>query len=177
MPNEIEKTQRTVLEQDLLRYAGRKSPAEIAEKYGLSAEEVARTITRLLDSRDWLSLRQQEMLMLIQLEDLKEDVYRRLTAMSDENYGPALNGFIKIFTLVSERIDSKKKDVAADIDAITSKHAAIFGNVFDRVLNGLTEWLVEEYPEIDDAEMNKRVGFLLENAAVQLEEQVSDLGL
>ena len=61
---------RSAIDAKLLSLA-RKSPEEIAELTGLDAKFVASRISELLESRDWLSDRQQERLLLEEIADLE----------------------------------------------------------------------------------------------------------
>jgi hypothetical protein len=63
--------ERTSLDEKLLSLA-RKSPAEIAEVTGLEPGYIAERIAYLLDSKDWLTDRQEERLLLIEAGSLKD---------------------------------------------------------------------------------------------------------
>jgi hypothetical protein len=101
--------ERTNLDDKLLSLA-RKSPTEIAEATGLDAGYIAERIAHLLDSKDWLTDRQEERLLLV------------------------ANVVLKSLRLVSERLDARRKLVDDDIQKITASHAKIFATAFDVAL-------------------------------------------
>lgn len=172
--SDVERADRTAFDQRLLAHAATLSPSEIGAKYGLSASDVASRITTLLDSRDWLTLRQMEMRLLLEVEDLKNEARDRLRDMDDESYGQTLKSVTGLLKLVSDTIVSRKKDVQIDLDELTAHHARMFGQAFDIALDYVKRRVVENHEEVDADEIDEYVRNGLRLAAKSLEEKVSD---
>lgn len=159
---------RSALDAKLLANA-RKSPAEIAEITGLPAGVVAERVSFLLESRDWLSDRQQERLLLEEIADLKDEVLSRLRGADDKDFAAVANVALRTLKLISERLDSRRKLVDHDIESITQAQARMFGEAFDLALNHVVKILGEDVEqELVDATV--RDGLML--AARSLESNV-----
>ena len=161
-------TNRSAIDSKLLGLA-RKSPDEIAELTGLDAKFVASRISELLESRDWLSDRQQERLLLEEIADLKDLVMERVRFADEKDFAGVANVALRTLKLISERLDSRRRLVDADIESITAAQARIFGRAFDLALEHVVNVLGSEFdPEIVDATV--RDG--LKKAAKSLESSV-----
>ena len=161
-------TNRSAIDSKLLGLA-RKSPDEIAELTGLDAKLVASRISELLESRDWLSDRQQERLLLEEIADLKDLVMERVRFADEKDFAGVANVALRTLKLISERLDSRRRLVDADIESITAAQARIFGRAFDLALEHVVNVLGSEFdPEIVDATV--RDG--LKKAAKSLESSV-----
>jgi hypothetical protein len=131
---------RSAIDSRLLSLA-RKSPVEIAELTGLDAGFVASRISELLESRDWLSDRQQERLLLEEVADLKDVVLGRLHSADDRDFAGVANVALRTLKLIGERLESRRKLVEADISEISAAHARIFGRAFDLALTHVVDVL------------------------------------
>ena len=141
---------KSALDSKLLSMA-RKSPAEIAEATGLEPAAVAERISQLLETRDWLSDRQQERLLLEEISDLKDLVMERVKFADEKEFTGVANVALRTLKLISERLDARRKIVEADINEITSAQARIFGKAFDVALEHVVSVLgAEAEPEIVD---------------------------
>lgn len=159
---------RSAIDGKLLSLA-RKSPDEIAELTGLDARFVAERISQLLESRDWLSDRQQERLLLEEIADLKDMVMDRVKFADEKDFAGIANVALRTLKLISERLDSRRKLVDADINEITAAQARVFGKAFDLALSHVVTVLGEDAdPDIVDATV--RDG--LKKAAKSLESSV-----
>ena len=113
----------------------RRSPVEIAELTGLDAGFVAARIVELLESRDWLSDRQQERLLLEEIAELKDLALDAVRQSGDAGeFAATANVALRTLKLVSERLDARRKLVDADIESITQAQARLFGAAFDKAL-------------------------------------------
>lgn len=149
MGSELES--RSALDSKLLANA-RKSPAEISVLTGLPAEVVAERVSVLLESRDWLSDRQQERLLLEEIADLKDEVMFRMRSADEKDFAAVANVALRTLKLISERLDSRRKLVDADIESITQAQARVFGQAFDLALGHVVKVLGEDVdPELVDA--------------------------
>lgn len=125
--------ERTNLDERLLSLA-RKSPAEIAAETGLDAGYVAERIAYLLESKDWLTDRQQERLLLVEASALKDKAFQMLNDVGPQEFAGVANVVLRSLRLVSERLDSRRKLVDEDIHKITEAHAKVFALAFDTAL-------------------------------------------
>jgi len=159
---------RSAIDAKLLSYA-RKSPEEISELTGLDAKFVAERISQLLESRDWLSDRQQERLLLEEIADLKDLVMERVRFADEKDFAGVANVALRTLKLISERLDSRRKLVDADINEITAAQARVFGRAFNLALEHVVGVLGSDVePEIVDA----TVADGLKKAAKSLESSV-----
>lgn len=161
---------RSAIDGKLLSLA-RKSPEEIAELTGLDAKFVASRISELLESRDWLSDRQQERLLLEEIADLKDMIMERVRFADERDFAGVANVALHTLKLISERLDARKKLVEADINEISAAQARVFGKAFDLALGHVVKVLGEDVdPDLVDATV--RDG--LKMAARSLESNVSE---
>ena len=126
---ELEKSS---LDEKLLSLA-RKSPVEIAELTGLEPQYVAERIAYLLDSKDWLTDRQEERLLLIEAGSLKDKAFAMLDGVGPQEFAGVANVVLKSLRLVSERLDARRKLVDDDIDRITVAHAKMLRRLLIRL--------------------------------------------
>lgn len=166
--SEIEKSS---LDGRLLSMA-RRSPQEIADATGLDARFVAERISQLLESRDWLTERQQERLLLEEVIDLKDKVMEMLELGDPRMFAANASVALKTMKLISERIDARRKLVNQDINEITNAQARIFGKAFDVALQHIVTNMKksEELPEPEDIDAWVSDG--LRMAARELSEHV-----
>ena len=145
----MSEVERSAVDARLLAMA-RRSPQEIADATGLDARFVAERISFLLESRDWLSDRQQERLLLEEVSELKDLVMDAVRSSGDaKDFAATASVALRTLKLVGERLDSRRKLVEADINEITAAQARMFGKAFDKALSHVVERIkaVEELPE------------------------------
>ena len=168
--SEVER--RGAMDAKLLSLA-RKSPQEISDLTGLDAKFVAERISQLLESRDWLSDRQQERLLLEEIADLKDMVMDRVRFADEKDFAGIANVALRTLKLISERLDARRKIVDADINEITAAQARLFGRAFDAALNHVVAG-VKLTAEVDDELVDSLVVEGLKLAARSLEQNVSE---
>jgi hypothetical protein len=149
--------ERTNLDEKLLSLA-RKSPMEIAEATGLDAGFVAERIAYLLDSKDWLTDRQEERLILIEAATLKDKAFGMLEDVGPQEFAGVANVVLKTLRLVSERLDARRKLVDDDIQKITAAHAKIFAQAFDSAL----QYIISGFKAFDGVPSDEDVDDLVE---------------
>jgi len=149
--------ERTNLDDKLLSLA-RKSPTEIAEATGLDAGYIAERIAHLLDSKDWLTDRQEERLLLIEAADLKDRAFGMLNDVGPQEFAGVANVVLKSLRLVSERLDARRKLVDDDIQKITASHAKIFATAFDAAL----QYIIAGFKAFDGVPSDEDVDDLVE---------------
>lgn len=151
---ELEKSS---LDEKLLSLA-RKSPVEIAELTGLEPQYVAERIAHLLDSKDWLTDRQEERLLLIEAGSLKDKAFAMLDGVGPQEFAGVANVVLKSLRLVSERLDARRKLVDDDIDRITVAHAKMFAGAFDTALR----YIVQGFKAFDGVPSEDEIDQLVE---------------
>jgi hypothetical protein len=136
MSGEVESVSRSrsALDERLLRLA-HLSPVEIGELTGLDAGVVASRVAGLLESRDWLSDRMEERLLLSEVALLKDRAFAALDGVEGSEFAQVANVVLRSMKLVGERLDARRKLVDADIDRIVGAQAELFGRAFDLALS------------------------------------------
>lgn len=160
---------RSSLDERLLRLA-RHSPREIAELTGLEPGFVAARVAELLDSRDWLSDRQEERLLVVEAAALKDRAVEALDGLEGSEFAQVANVVLRSLKLVAERLDARRKLVDSDIEQITAAHARLFGEAFDvalgHVVRVLGDGVDAEVVEGAVADGLRLAGELLSNRVV-----------
>lgn len=141
MSKEIERRSNT--DRILLRYA-RKSPNEIEELTGIPAEEALARLNELLDSKDHLTLRRQEILILENLNELFHESRERMSNAGDRDYAAIANAALRSATHMLAQIEKARKLNVIDVNKITEGQARIFGKVFDAGFSALLNELAGE---------------------------------
>lgn len=143
---------RTNSESLLIRYA-HLSGREIEEKTGIPAIEALQKINDLLDSRDWLTVRREERLLIIEMQDLIHSARDRLEHASEDNYAAIANVALRGFKEIGLRYDQRRKNLDIDISEITAAQAHVFGGAYDTSLSHLIDSMMIAHPELERAEM------------------------
>ena len=149
--------EKSSLDEKLLLLA-RRSPVEIAELTGLEPQYVAERISHLLDSKDWLTDRQEERLLLIEAGSLKDKAFDMLEGVGPQEFAGVANVVLKTLKLVSERLDARRKLVDDDLNKITVAHAKMFAGAFDAALR----FIVAGFKAFDGVPSDSEVDDLVE---------------
>lgn len=161
--------ERTNLDEKLLSLA-RKSPAEIAEVTGLEPQYVAERISYLLDSKDWLSDRQEERLLLIEVATLKDKSFAMLDGVGPNEFAGVANVVLKSMRLISERLDARRKLVDEDINKITAAHAKMFAEAFDTALR----YIVNGFKAFEGVPSDEEIDALVEQGLRRAENVLNE---
>ncbi len=140
--HEIER--RSNIDRLLIRHA-RKSPREIEEATGIPANEAIARLNELLDSRDHLTLRRQEVLLVEEMNELFHESRDRMHNAGDRDFASITNAALRAATQMMQRLDAARKANVIDVDKITEGQARIFGKLFDVALNHILTELSKEY--------------------------------
>lgn len=128
----------------LIRNA-RKSPREIEEVTGIPANEALARLNELLDSRDHLTVRRQEILIMEELNELFYESRERMTNAGDRDYAAIANAALRSATHMLQRLDAARKATVIDVDKITAGQARVFGKIFDVAFAHILHELAREY--------------------------------
>ena len=141
-----ERAKRTNTDRLLLKYA-RRSLEEISEKTGLEPAEAAQRLEHLLRERDFLSERQQERLLIIELGDLVDSVRGRMESAGEDNYADIANVALRGYEAIAKRLDARRKLTEADISEITRAQGEMFLAIIVDAVNKVATRLEEIHPD------------------------------
>jgi hypothetical protein len=130
----------------ILTYA-RLSAEEIEEKTGVPATEAIARLTELLRNRGWMSIKQREMLLLSEIDEVITDAKTRLSNASDRDYAAIANVILKGVESALKRIDAARRNTEIDVYEITAGNARTYGNSFDAAIDAIFKELRYDHPE------------------------------
>ena len=142
MTKELER--RSNLDRLLIRNA-RKTPNEIQEITGVAANEALARLNEILDSKDHLTLRRQEILIMEELNELFHESRERMHNAGDRDYAAIANAALRSATHMLARLDAARKANVIDVDKISRGQARVFGKIHDVSLNAILEELAQEF--------------------------------
>lgn len=128
----------------LIRHAT-KSPHEIEEATGIPAAQAMQRLNDLLDSRDHLSIRRQEILIIDELMEVVHDARERMRNAGDRDYAAIANVVIRSGSQLMTRLADARKHSVIDVNMITEGQAQVFARIFDVALGYILEELKKDY--------------------------------
>lgn len=128
----------------LIRHAN-KSPREIEEATGIPAAEAMHRLNELLDSRDHLTIRRQEVLIVEELMEVVHDARERMRNAGDRDYAAIANVVIRSGSQLLTRLEAARKNTNIDVNKITDGQARVFYRIFDIMLGYILDELKSEY--------------------------------
>lgn len=173
MSDELERVDYTKSQRMLIKHA-HLSPVEIEQKTGIPAIEAAQALAELLSNRSWLSMRQEERLLLIEMNDLVVELKERLANVADdEAYAKLAKVVVDALGGIGDRLDAQRKNVDVDIAEIERAQAHVFGRAYDSALKYIEEKLVDEHPDVTPGEIHGLRYEAMQRAKSELEEHVA----
>lgn len=174
---------RSRVDELILKHA-RKSPEEISALVGgVGAEWVAERRSELLSAKDTLTVAQQEVLLLEELDAVKDTLLEVLEHAKTEIFenGGKVEDFASVARVVNQslkeigtRLDQRKKVVTTDIERITSAQGQLLGSVVDIAVGHLLSTLKRMYPDTSDSELDLILTDGMRKAKGVLNERVSE---
>lgn len=143
------------VDQLLIRYAGIKSPVEIAEITGIPAEDIARRIQEVLNSVDILTIDQKRAKMVIALESMIAEAQERMSTATDRVIGSILNSTGGNITRVLNELEAMETRTKTDIEAINRRRAYELVTIVERSFDRSLGELSVRYPEVDQEEIQE----------------------
>lgn len=128
----------------LIRHAN-KSPREVEELTGIPAGEAMTRLNELLDSRDHLTIRRQEVLIVEELMEVVHDAKERMRNAGDRDYAAIANVVIRSGSQLLTRLEAARKNTSIDVNKITDGQARVFYRIFDIMLGYILDELKGEY--------------------------------
>src|SRR5690606_3859221 len=117
------------IDQEILRYAASRSPVEISEKFNGAIEpaRVAALTKELLARRDWLTMAEREVMLIIRLENILNDLEAARTASDYDNAQIQL-GYLKE---LGNRFDKRRAATQVDLNALYNNQAQLMLKAID----------------------------------------------
>lgn len=145
---ELEREKRSVTDQLLLANA-RKSPEEIEQRTGIPAREAMERLAVILRSRDWMTDRMEERLLLIEMGDLIEQARERARDADSENYSDIASVAMRGYEAMSKRISERRKLTEDDMNEVSRAQAEMFMEVLREFMGYMAVYFTELHPEAE----------------------------
>jgi hypothetical protein len=143
---EEERKRRSNMDQILLKNA-RLSPSEISERSGMPVDAAMSRLYDLLRTRDHLTDRQEERLLIIEMGDLIDEMRVRASGANDDNYADIANAALRGYDSIAKRLDARRKLSEIDISEITRAQGEMFLTVMIEAMNLIATRLEESHPD------------------------------
>lgn len=145
---QAERKARSAMDVLLLRNA-RKSGEELEEITGIPANEAMERLAFLLRTRDWMTERQEERLIIIELSDLIDDVKGRLEHVSEQYYSDTANVALRGYEAIGKRMDARLAITEAEMGEITRVQAELYIETLNKLVQKTMDYVAEVYPDLD----------------------------
>lgn len=155
---EEERRNRSNTDKLLLKYA-RLSGQEIAEKTGLDPVDALQRLNVLLASRDHLTERMEERLLLIELSDFVAEARERQKNASDEDYALIAGVTLRGMREIANRLDARRRLDDKDITEISAGQGSMFMETIRLALDMAGEFVVQRHPEVKNLREDLLEGF------------------
>lgn len=143
---EEERRKRTNIDQMLLKNA-RLSPQEIAERTGLPVDRAMSRLYELLRTRDHLTDRQEERLLIIEMGELIDNIKGRMDSAPDQFYGDIAAVALRSYEAIAKRLDARRKLAELDISEITRAQGELFLAIIQEAVQEAILYLEELHPD------------------------------
>jgi hypothetical protein len=173
---EAERRKRSNIDRMILKNA-RKSHLEISELTGVPVDEVATRLDALLRSRDHLTDRQEERLLLIEMGDLIDSMIVRMDGAKEENYADIANVTLRGYEAIGKRFDARRKLTELDISEITRAQGEMFLAIVLEANNRMATRLEELHPDSEwdiRSEMEEALAVALPEARDEVNRRVRE---
>lgn len=171
-----EKKARSALDELLIANA-RKSPDEIESITGIPAEQAIERLAFILRTRDWMSERMEERLLIIELGNLIEGVKKRLENVSEQYYSDTANVALRGYEAIGKRMDTRLAITEMEMSEITRVQAEVYIETLNELVKETIQYVSEVYPEMDlELEEAITAGFQrnLQAAYTKIRERIRD---
>lgn len=158
-PSDPNREQRNAVDTLLIANA-RKSPEEIERATGIPARDALERLAVILRTRDWMTDRQEERLLLIEMDKLIDHVKSRMEDASDAHYADVANVALRGYEAMSKRLSDRRKLTEEDMAEISRVQAEMFMEVLRMSITEAIEYMIELHPDADiDFEADLNAGF------------------
>lgn len=145
---QAEKRARNGLDELLIANA-RKSPEEIEMVTGIPAEQAMERLGFILRTRDWMSERMEERLLIIELGNLIDGVKKRLENVSEQYYSDTANVALRGYEAIGKRMDTRLAITEMEMSEITRVQAEVYIETLNELVQQTVQYISEVYPEMD----------------------------
>lgn len=143
-----ERRERSALDELLIAHA-RKSPEKIEAVTGIPAEQAMERLAHILRSRDWMSERMEERLLIIELGELIDDVKKRLENVSEQYYSDTANVALRGYEAIGKRMDTRLAITEMEMSQITRVQAEVYIETLNELIQQTIQYVSEVYPDMD----------------------------
>ena len=143
---EEERRKRSHIDRLILKNA-RQSLDDIAQLTGMEPADVAMRLETILRSRDYLTDRQEERLLILEMGDLIDDMRGRMEGAHDDNYADIANVTLRGYEAIAKRLDARRKLAELDISEITRAQGELFLSIVLEAVNIVASELEETHPD------------------------------
>lgn len=173
--SELERSKRSNTTKLLLKNA-RLSPQEIEDKTGIPANEAAAKLTELLQSRDWLTDRMEERLLLIEMGDFVAEVRDRQKNASEENFALIAGVTLRAYREIANRLDARRRLTDSDINEISAAQGRMMMDTIKLALDIAADHVTAMHPELTGLREELQDGFrhALPKAHEEMKKHVRD---
>jgi hypothetical protein len=154
-----ERRERNAMDELLIANA-RKSPEQIEEATGIPANQAMERLAMILRSRDWMTDRMEERLLLIEMGDLIDGVKKRLQHVDTQYYADTANVALRGYEAISKRMDARKMVTEEEMSEYTRIQAETYIETLNEAVADTLVYIAEVYPDMDvDLETAVMTGF------------------
>jgi hypothetical protein len=134
---------------ELLIANARKSPEQIESATGIPAAQAMERLAHILRARDWMTERQEERLLIIEMGDLIDDVKKRLNNVSEQYFSDTANVALRGYEAISKRMEMRKNITEEEMSEITRVQAEVYIEVLRDLVSATIEYIAEVHPDMD----------------------------
>lgn len=153
----------------LVQYAGVRSPRDIGEETGLSAEEVARRTQEILD-RVTLTNAQRRAKLIFQLDEVTAEMASRYKTARDEDLARLGNTAAGAVGRILGELRAMEKDAKEDQDELERAYARQLVRIVEASFNRYLGKLEAKFPELDRAQMEMDFQDMIVSVAAEWDE-------
>jgi hypothetical protein len=149
----------------------------MAERVGITPAEAAQRLAYIFKSRDQLTERQEERLIIIEMGDLIDEMRMRMSAAGDQFFGDIAAVTLRGYEAIAKRLDARRKATELDISEITRAQGEMFLAIMLESVNLVATRLEELHPDLDfdiRGEIEEGFAIALPEAQAAINKRVRD---
>ena len=161
-----------LLDESLIRLAASgKSGEELERSTGIPAAQAVQHVKNLMARRDVWSEVEQRQLLLYQLNELKDSLTEAAFQLKDPESARLL---LKTLELIGKRLDSQKTQLDEQVLRLSQYQQTVLLRAMDAALTFAKKQLQEQYPDVDQDQLDALVAEGLLRAKSELQEETQD---
>lgn len=163
-------SEQSAIDRRLIELYGRKTPEEIAEETGLSAQDVMRQTASLIKQRNYLGEDAKLALLLERMDGMTREVEERLGGMDNKDISKALNATSASLYRTSQLILQIRKENQVDVEEMRRRFGAELVKIVEMSFNRYLGKLQERFPGVDADAMEMEFREIIAEVAEEYEE-------